>query len=127
MWARCWRRMRCWRRTRPDWLVREVRLLLKRVLKRLDLTSRSLVALIEAGSCFAGSLAELAFAADRAVMHGGRGRRSRVSALNFGAYPMSNGLTRLETRFLGEPDSVARARAAVGRGWMARRRRRWGW
>jgi len=97
-----------------DWLVREVRLLLKRVLKRLDLTSRSLVALIEAGSCFAGSLAELAFAADRAVIQA-EGAAIAVSALNFCAYPMSNGLTRLETRFLGETESVARARGAVGR------------
>jgi benzoyl-CoA-dihydrodiol lyase len=96
-----------------NWLVREVRLLLKRVLKRLDLTSRSLVALIEPGSCFAGTLAELAFAADRAVMHA-EGAAIAVSALNFGAYPMSNGLTRLETRFLGEPESVGRAEAAIG-------------
>ena len=96
-----------------DWLVREVRRLLKRVLKRLDLTSRSLVALIEAGSCFAGTLAELAFAADRAVMQA-ESTQIALSALNFGPYPMSNGLTRLETRFLGEPDNVAQARAAVG-------------
>jgi benzoyl-CoA-dihydrodiol lyase len=98
---------------KSDWLVREVRLLLKRVLKRLDLTSRSLVALVEAGSCFAGTLAELAFAADRAVM-AADGAQLAVSALNFGAYPMSNGLTRLATRFLGEPESVTRAEAAVG-------------
>ena len=96
-----------------DWLVREVRLLLKRVLKRLDLTSRSLVALIEAGSCFAGTLAELAFAADRVVMQAD-GARIALSALNFGPYQMSNGLTRLETRFLGEPESVARAQAVIG-------------
>ena len=96
-----------------DWFVREVRLFLKRVLKRLDLTSRSLVALVEAGSCFAGTLAELAFAADRAVM-AAEGAEVAVSALNFGAYPMSNGLTRLATRFLGEPDSVGRAAAAIG-------------
>jgi benzoyl-CoA-dihydrodiol lyase len=96
-----------------DWFVREVRLLLKRVLKRLDLTSRSLVALVEAGSCFAGTLAELAFAADRTVM-AAEGAMVAVSALNFGAYPMSNGLTRLATRFLGEPESVARAEAAIG-------------
>jgi benzoyl-CoA-dihydrodiol lyase len=96
-----------------DWLVREVRLLLKRVLKRLDLTSRSVVALIEAGSCFAGTLAELAFAADRAVMQA-EGAQIALSTLNFGPYRMSNGLTRLETRFLGEPESVARARAAIG-------------
>jgi benzoyl-CoA-dihydrodiol lyase len=98
---------------RADWLVREVRLLLKRVLKRLDLTSRSLVALIGGESCFAGTLAELAFAADRAVMHA-EGAEIAVSTLNFGAYPMSNGLTRLATRFLGEPDSVGRAQAAIG-------------
>ncbi len=96
-----------------DWLVREVRLLLKRVLKRLDLTSRSLVALIGGKSCFAGTLAELAFAADRAVMHA-EGAAIAVSTLNFGTYPMSNGLTRLATRFLGEPDSVSRAQAAIG-------------
>jgi benzoyl-CoA-dihydrodiol lyase len=96
-----------------DWFVREVRLLLKRVLKRLDLTSRSLVALVEAGSCFAGTLAELAFAADRTVM-AAEGAMVAVSALNFGAYPMSNGLTRLATRFLGEPESVGRAAAALG-------------
>jgi benzoyl-CoA-dihydrodiol lyase len=97
-----------------DWLVREITLLLKRVLKRLDLTARSLIALIEPGSCFAGTLAELAFAADRAVMFAGGGATLSLGALNFGAYPMSNGLTRLQTRFLGEPDSVARARSRIG-------------
>jgi benzoyl-CoA-dihydrodiol lyase len=104
-----------------DWLVREIRLFWKRVLKRLDVTSRSLLALIEPGSCFAGTLAELAFAADRSVMHAGEAATGNhapaglaLSALNFGAYPMGNGLTRLETRFLGEPESVARARAALG-------------
>jgi benzoyl-CoA-dihydrodiol lyase len=106
---------------REDWLVREIRLLLKRVFKRVDVTSRSLVTLIEPGSCFAGSLAELAFAADRALMFvGTRGGDNRaqaslhVSPLNFGAYPMGNGLTRLATRFLGEPDSVDAARARIG-------------
>ncbi len=104
-----------------DWLVREIRLYWKRVLKRLDVTSRSLVALIEPGSCFAGTLAELAFAADRSVMHAGPGAGANrapptlaLSPLNFGAYPMGNGLTRLATRFLGEPDSLARAQAAIG-------------
>jgi benzoyl-CoA-dihydrodiol lyase len=104
-----------------DWLVREIRLLWKRVLKRLDMTSRSLVALIEPGSCFAGTLAELVFAADRAIMlTGAREGDNRgpaalaLSPLNFGAYPMGNGLTRLATRFLGEPDSEARARDHVG-------------
>jgi len=99
-----------------DWLVREVRLLLKRVLKRLDMTSRSLVALIEPGSCFAGTLAELAFAADRSVMfvgHGADAPTVALSALNFGTYEMGNGLTRLATRFLGDPDGVDRARRAI--------------
>jgi benzoyl-CoA-dihydrodiol lyase len=104
-----------------DWLVREIRHYLKRTLKRVDLTSRSLIACIEPGSCFAGTLAELAFAADRAVMFtGSRAGDNRppaslaLSPLNFGAYPMSNGLTRLQTRFLGEPDSVAYAQSRIG-------------
>ena len=104
-----------------DWLVREIRLLLKRVLKRIDMTSRSLFALIEPGSCFAGTLAELAFTADRALMLSGtRAGDNRepatlsLSPLNFGAYPMGNGLTRLATRFIGEPDSLDRARQRIG-------------
>jgi benzoyl-CoA-dihydrodiol lyase len=104
-----------------DWLMREVRHYVKRVLKRLDVTARSLIATIEPGSCFAGTLAELAFAADRAVMLiGTRDGDNRPPAAitlgeaSFGLYPMGNGLTRLETRFLGEPDSVARAHDKVG-------------
>ncbi|MEJ0020259.1 MAG: 2,3-epoxybenzoyl-CoA dihydrolase [Acetobacteraceae bacterium] len=98
---------------RDDWLVREIRLYWRRVLKRLDMTSRSLIALIEPGSCFAGTLAELVFAADRSVMFAGTRSgnqapaRLQLSALNFGAYPMGNGLTRLATRFLGEPDTLS--------------------
>jgi benzoyl-CoA-dihydrodiol lyase len=95
---------------------------LKRTLKRLDLTAKTLIALIEPGSCFVGTLAELAFAADRSVMLDGRfdddDRAAPTLALdrvNFGAYPMSNGLTRLATRFLGEPESLARAESAIGR------------
>jgi benzoyl-CoA-dihydrodiol lyase len=106
---------------KDDWLVREIRLYWKRVFKRIDVTSRSLIALIEPGSCFAGTLAELLFAADRSVMFSGvrsdgnRGPASlHLSALNFGAYPMGNGLTRLATRFLGEPDSFAHARGRTG-------------
>jgi benzoyl-CoA-dihydrodiol lyase len=95
-----------------DWLVREITLLLKRVFKRVDMTARSLITLIEDGSCFAGSLAELVFAADRAVM---RSTATLIlSALNFGPLPMGNDLTRLATRFLGEPDGVTRARARIG-------------
>jgi len=104
-----------------DWLVREVRLFFKRVLKRVDLTARSLIALIEPGGCFAGSLLEIAFAADRAIMFTGtRNGDNRppatlaLSPLNFSTYKMSNGLTRLETRFLGEPDSIGHARARIG-------------
>ena len=105
-----------------DWLVREIRLYLKRVFKRVDMMSRSLVTLIEPGSCFAGSLAELVFVADRGVMFAGtrdgdnHGPATlRLSQLNFGAYPMGNGITRLATRFLGEPDSLDAAKVAVGR------------
>jgi benzoyl-CoA-dihydrodiol lyase len=104
-----------------DWFVRETRLFLKRVLKRIDMTSRSLIALIEPGSCFVGTLAELAFAADRAIMFDGSRAGDnrlpaaiRLSTMNFGPYPMGNGLTRLATRFLGEPESVTAAQAVIG-------------
>ena len=103
------------------WLMREVRHYLKRVFKRLDVTARSLIALIEPGSCFAGSLAELAFAADRSLMligtRQGDNRPPAAIALgqaNFGLYPMGNGLTRLATRFLGEPQSLERAKENIG-------------
>ena len=93
-----------------DWLVREVRLYLKRVFKRLDVSSRSIFAVIEPGSCFTGTLLELALAADRSYMLDGtlEGRDSpaptvRLTAMNFGPCPMVNGLTRLANRFLGEP------------------------
>jgi benzoyl-CoA-dihydrodiol lyase len=104
------------------WLVREVLHYWKRVLKRVDLTSRSLVALVEPGSCFVGTLAELVFASDRSLMLIGRFEGDNrkpativLSALNFGGYPMCNGLTRLATRFLGEPESVAKAEAELGK------------
>ena len=103
------------------WLAREIRLYWKRVLKRIDVTSRSLVALVEPGSCFAGTLAELVVAADRSIMLiGARPGDNRgpatltLSHANFGAYPMSNDLTRLATRFLGEPESGALARERIG-------------
>jgi benzoyl-CoA-dihydrodiol lyase len=90
------------------WLVREIRHFLKRTLKRMDLTSRSFFALIEPGSCFAGSLFELALASDRSYMLDDPDRPNTValSRMNAGALRMSNGLTRLETRFLGEPERV---------------------
>jgi benzoyl-CoA-dihydrodiol lyase len=103
------------------WLAREIRLLWKRVLKRVDLTSRTLVTLVEPGSCFAGTLAELVFAADRSYMligdDGGGNRPSALLALgaaSFGPYPMANGLTRLESRFLGDAAALARARELTG-------------
>ncbi len=102
------------------WLMREIRHFLKRTLKRLDVTSRSLVALVEPGSCFAGTLAELAFAADRsAIFVGSRAGDNRLAAItlgpaNFGPLPMANGLTRLQTRFLGEAATLAAAEQAVG-------------
>jgi benzoyl-CoA-dihydrodiol lyase len=104
------------------WLAREIRLLWKRVLKRVDLTSRSLVTLIEPGSCFAGTLAELPLASDRAYMLiGGRGGDNKPPAsialaeANFGPYPMANGLTRLASRFLAAPDDLERVKAECGK------------
>ncbi|HVV60200.1 MAG TPA: benzoyl-CoA-dihydrodiol lyase, partial [Pseudolabrys sp.] len=104
-----------------DWLMREIRHYLKRVLKRVDVTAKSFVALIEPGSCFAGTLAELAFAADRSLMligtREGDNREPAAITLgpaNFGLYPMGNGLTRLQTRFIGEPDSLSRAKEKIG-------------
>ncbi len=104
------------------WLVREILHQWKRVLKRIDLTSRSLVALVEPGSCFAGTLAEIPLACDRSFMLIGAEKGDNrtlatltLTPLNFVAYPMSNGLTRLATRFLGEPESIDAARATIGR------------
>jgi benzoyl-CoA-dihydrodiol lyase len=97
-----------------NWLIREILLFLKRTFKRLDVTSRSLIALIEPGSCFAGTLAELAFAADRALIFAGGTAAIMLSPLNFGPLPMGNGLTRLATRFLGEPDTLAKAATLAG-------------
>jgi benzoyl-CoA-dihydrodiol lyase len=102
-----------------DWLAREILLYWKRVLKRIDLTSRSLVALIETGSCFSGLLAEIPFACDRAYMQkgdfdGAAPATLTLGAVSFGPMLMSNGLTRLATRFLGEPAAVERALGLQG-------------
>jgi benzoyl-CoA-dihydrodiol lyase len=104
-----------------DWLVREITLYLRRVLKRLDVTSRSIVALVEPGSCFAGTLLELVLAADRSFMLDGALEGDnrppatiRPTAMNFGPLTMSNGLSRLETRFLDQPERVAAVRAEIG-------------
>ena len=104
-----------------DWLIREITLYLKRALKRLDVSSRSLFALIEPGSCFCGTLLELALASDRSYML--RGLRDGdesmpacigLTEINFGAMPMCNGLTRLESRFQGEPERVEELRGRIG-------------
>ena len=107
---------------KAHWLVNEIRHYWKRVLKRIDVTSRTLVTLVEPGSCFAGTLAELVFAADRSYMLIGSrqgGNRPppaiQVTATNFGAYPMSHGLTRLESRFQADPSDLERARGAIGK------------
>ena len=112
---------------KDHWLAREIRGYWKRVLKRVDLTSRSLVALIEPGSCFAGTLAELVFATDRSYMligklHGDNKPPATLALadVNFGAYPMSNGLSRLASRFLADP---ADARQGEGRDRQDARRR----
>ena len=106
---------------REFWLAREILLYWKRVLKRVDVTSRSLVALVENGSCFAGFLAELLFAVDRSYMMDGEfeGDNRPMATItltdgNFGPYPMANDLTRLQTRFLGEPERVDAAKARIG-------------
>ncbi len=91
-----------------DWLVREITHFIKRTLKRVDLSARSFFALIEPGSAFAGSLFELALAADRSYMLDDPDRPGTVqlSGMNAGVLPMSNGLSRLQTRFWGTPDQV---------------------
>ncbi|WP_433152465.1 2,3-epoxybenzoyl-CoA dihydrolase [Actinomadura nitritigenes] len=107
-----------------DWLANEIVLYLKRTLKRLDVTSRSLIALIEPGSCFAGSLLELALAADRSYHLEGvfedvdpdaEPATIAVDAMNLGPLPMGNGLTRLETRFLGDDEGLAAVRDAAAK------------
>jgi benzoyl-CoA-dihydrodiol lyase len=96
---------------KDDGLVREVTLLMKRVLKRLDNMAKSLFALVEPDSCFAGSMLEVALAADRVYMLDDPDGKSslHVSAMSAGPLPMSNGLTRLQSRFLREPERVTRA------------------
>jgi benzoyl-CoA-dihydrodiol lyase len=107
---------------RDHWLAREVRLKWKRVLKRVDLTSHTLVTLVEPGSCFAGTLAEIVLAADRSyALIGEKEGDNRPPATitltdaNFDAYPMPNGLTRLQSRFLGEEGAIDRAYATLGK------------
>ena len=91
-----------------DWFVRETIGYLRRTLSRLDVSSRSMFAIIEPGSCFAGTLMEIALAADRSYMLDAQGCGVALSALNFGTYAMANGLSRLATRFCGEPPEIPR-------------------
>jgi benzoyl-CoA-dihydrodiol lyase len=107
-----------------DWLANEILHYLKRTLKRLDVTSRSLIALIEPGGCFAGSLLELALAADRSYHLEGvfedvdpdaEPAAIAVDAMNLGPLPMGNGLTRLQTRFQGDDDGLAAVRDAAAK------------
>jgi benzoyl-CoA-dihydrodiol lyase len=102
---------------RDHWLVREIVLHMARALRRLDLTAKSFFAIIEPGSCFAGNLLELALASDRTYMlNNPEATRTSVcvSELNAGALPMSNGLTRLQSRFLAEPAKVEELLAHEG-------------
>ena len=110
---------------REHWFAREILLYWKRLLKRIDLTSRSLVALVEPGSCFAGFLLELVLAADRGYMldgpfeDGGAESAVRLTESNFGCFPGVNGLTRLEARCLDDEEAVSRARRQTGRDLIA--------
>jgi benzoyl-CoA-dihydrodiol lyase len=104
-----------------NWLVREITLYIKRVLKRIDYTSRSCFAFVEPGSCFSGFLAEILFAVDRTYMLEGQFEGDdrpaptvQLSGFNFSGLPMGNGLTRLETRFLGDPDKLIQAKERQG-------------
>ena len=103
------------------WLANEVLLYWKRILKRVDVTSRSMAALVEHGSCFAGLLAELLFSVDRTYMMEGEfeGNNRRIASItlsssNLGTMPMANGLSRLATRFLGEPETLIAVETSVG-------------
>ena len=96
---------------RDHWLIREIILQMARTLRRLDLTAKSFFAIVEPGSCFAGNLLELLLASDRSYMlnHPDETVQIALSELNPGAFPMSNGLTRLESRFLAEPKKAYEA------------------
>ena len=103
------------------WLANEVLLYWKRILKRVDVTSRSMAALVEHGSCFAGLLAELLFSVDRTYMMEGEfeGDNRHIASItlsssNLGSMPMANGLSRLATRFLGEPETLTAVETSVG-------------
>jgi benzoyl-CoA-dihydrodiol lyase len=99
-----------------DWLVGQVRHQIRRTLKRFEISARSLFAIVDEGSAFAGTLLELALASDRIYMldDPDAGVEMALSSMNGGSYAMANGLSRLETRFLGDPSLVGRALETVG-------------
>jgi benzoyl-CoA-dihydrodiol lyase len=102
---------------KDDWFVNEVRHFIKRTLKRLDVTAKSFFAIVDEGSCFAGTFLEIALAADRQYVLDKEGVSIAISPLNGGAHPMGNGLTRLQTRFLADPaqaEIVAARRGSIG-------------
>ena len=94
-----------------DWFVNEVRLFIKRTLKRVDYMAKSMFAIVDEGSCFVGTLYELVLAADRSFMLEEDGVTFQMTNMNQGAYPMGNGLTRMQTRFVWDQD-LANERAA---------------
>jgi benzoyl-CoA-dihydrodiol lyase len=100
---------------RGHWFVREVLGMLRRTFARIEVSSRSLFAVVEPGSCFAGSLLEFALSADRVYMLDDAKVSLRLTEMNFGALPMANGLTRLEARFYEDQDRIAHLRGCVGR------------
>jgi len=104
-----------------NWLVKEIILYIKRTFKRLDVSSRSIITLVEPGSCYTGTLMELVLAADRSFMLDGIFEGSNVAAatlrptaMNFGLLPMCNDLSRLETRFLDDETKIAAIKAEIG-------------
>tara|TARA_Y100001978_G_scaffold33892_1_gene29689 strand:+ start:229 stop:1881 length:1653 start_codon:yes stop_codon:yes gene_type:complete len=107
---------------KSNWFINEIKYLWNRTLKRIDLTSRSLVTLIEPGSCFAGFLTEIIFASDRSYMAEGIFDESNnpeakiaLTKSNFNFFKMSNGITRLETRFLSEPNTIKELEDLAGK------------
>ncbi len=113
---------KCLSENAEDWLANEILQYWKRLLKRIDMTSRSMIALVEHGSCFAGILAEVLWSVDRSYMmedeFEGDNRplaTITLSGANFGAMPMANGLSRLETRFLGAPGAVDGLKGQIDR------------
>ncbi|MEE2746227.1 MAG: 2,3-epoxybenzoyl-CoA dihydrolase [Pseudomonadota bacterium] len=105
-----------------DWLIKEITLFLKRTLKRLDVSSRSLLSFIEPGSCFTGTILEVVLSSDRSYMLDGTFEGSnvppaklRLTGMNLGPLPMCNGLTRIETRHLNDKKAVELLGDAKGR------------